>query len=169
VKAQVRGHIVREPDRIPLVAALSVPSPLVGEGNRIWKKSMRNTPRRAKSVERTQQPFAFRFWSVPDPIPLPTVVGHARCRLKPQTRLENFHMRFPCLVGEGQGGGCHTTCCFDLSGDDFHPLLSRERCHRTPLPGLPPSPTLPHKGGRSGLGARLVQHSQDARALRRLA
>jgi hypothetical protein len=45
------------------------------------------------------------------------------------------------LVGEGQGGGCHTTRVRDSTEISFIP--------KALIPGLPPSPALPHKGGGS--------------------
>jgi hypothetical protein len=38
-------------------------------------------------------------------------------------RRAGISVRSP-LVGEGQGGGCHTTCCFDSPGDT-RSLLSK--------------------------------------------
>ena len=53
------------------------------------------------------------------------------------------------LAGEGQGGGRRATRRFDLLGNDTHSFLSKARFHRTPFLRLPPSPTLPRKGGGS--------------------
>jgi hypothetical protein len=47
------------------------------------------------------------------------------------------------LVGEGQGGGRHTARSLGSSKIRFD--------QRTFIPGLPPSPALPHKGGGSAL------------------
>src|SRR5258705_335764 len=70
------------------------------------------------------------------------------------------------LAGEGQGGGCHTTCCFNLHEDDVHSFSLKQRLHRTPFPGLPPSPALPRKGGGSTLYSRLDRCMRNKRANR---
>src|SRR6185295_1975153 len=87
----------------------TVPSPLVGQGNRIWKKVACSRLLRAGDVERTYQPFALRFRSVPDPIPWPGMDTHVCRRPMQRMRLENFHMRYPCPArGEGTLWHCST-------------------------------------------------------------
>jgi hypothetical protein len=77
------------------------PSP-TRQGNRIWKKVACSRLLRAGDVDRTYQPFALRFRSVPDPIPWPGMDTHVCRRPMQRTRLENFHMRYPCPTrGEG--------------------------------------------------------------------
>src|SRR5262245_14153264 len=85
--------------------ARSAPSPACGQGNRIWKKWVRWSFRRAECLERAQQPFAFRFWSVLDPIPLPRTGNQRPSWPKQRKRLQKLHMRYPCACGGGVGRG----------------------------------------------------------------
>jgi hypothetical protein len=55
----------------------------------------------------------------------------------------------------GQGGGCRTARSFSLSSASLHVRSPKARSRRTPFPGLPPSPALPHKGGGSETCSRL--------------
>ena len=106
--------------------------------------------------------------------------------------MERAHDRMPLdaalsvpspLAGEGEGGGCHTACWFNLREDNFHSFPLKQRFDRTPFLRLPPSPALPHRksglpdlrnirhnpgkpglwGGGSGASSRLDQRSQDVR------
>ena len=52
-------------------------------------------------------------------------------------------MALHSLLGEGQGGGCHTARHIRL--------IKIQLIQDAPLPGLPPSPSLPHKEGGSKL------------------
>jgi hypothetical protein len=58
------------------------------------------------------------------------------------------------LAREGQGGGCHTATSHDLH-------LEHARQFRTPPVGLPPSPALPHKRGRSASLMRRDERRQE--------
>ena len=77
-------------------------------------------------------------------VPSPLLSAEARLRAKAD-------------VGAGQGGGYHTTRSIDVR---LAAGLRELRSHQTSRPGLPPSPTLPHKGGGSRARARLDFHSQ---------
>ena len=52
-------------------------------------------------------------------------------------------MALHSLLGEGKGGGCHRARHIRL--------IKIQLIQDAPLPGLPPSPSLPHKGGGSKL------------------
>src|SRR3989442_13346485 len=75
------------------------------QGHRIWKKPRRSKVLGAERIERAQQLFAFRFWSVPDPILWRGSSHHVPHCPKPRKGLQNFHMRWPCPLGGGLGWG----------------------------------------------------------------
>ena len=105
----------------------SVPSP-TRQGNRIWKKVACSRLLRAGDFERTYQPFALRFRSVPDPIPWPRMDPHVCRQPMQRMRLENFHMRYPCPTrGEGTvgHGPSHLTQC--ACGREY-PTMCDGRC-----------------------------------------
>jgi hypothetical protein len=58
------------------------------------------------------------------------------------------------LVGEGQGGGCHATRSIRSNLNNATQRLPSRRFNKTSHLGLPPSPTLPHKGGGSAVCLR---------------
>jgi len=55
------------------------------------------------------------------------------------------------LAGEGQGGGCHTAYSLGSIAEKAGILLRAVRTQHASLPGLPPSPALPRKGGGSAV------------------